>query len=93
MAFWQLMEARKLIAWNLRKHRVAKGLSQEKLALEAGVDRSYVGRIERGTENVTISTLEQLAQILSVRVRDLFNDPEPREKPPLGLASGRKRKN
>ncbi len=43
------MEVRALIGWNLRRLRVAKGLSQERLALAAGIDRAYVGRVERGS--------------------------------------------
>lgn len=42
------MKATALVAWNLRLLRVKRALSQEALAVDAGVDRSYVGRIERG---------------------------------------------
>ena len=68
------MNVRQTIGWNVRNLRVAKGLSQERLALEAEIDRSYVGRIERGSENVTVATLESFAKVLGVPVRDLFND-------------------
>ena len=53
------MKATALVAWNVRKLRVRRGLSQEALAVDAGVDRSYVGRIERGIENPTAETLER----------------------------------
>ena len=53
------MKATALVAWNVRKLRVRYGLSQEALAVDAGVDRSYVGRIERGIENPTAETLER----------------------------------
>ncbi len=48
------------------------GFSQEKLALEANIDRSYVERIERGMENVTVSALEALAGVLGVNVAERF---------------------
>lgn len=86
------MDARQIIGWNLRKFRVTKGLSQERLALEAGIDRSYVGRVERGSENVTISTLEALASALDVTVSELFQIPNKDEPRPLPMKAGRKNK-
>ncbi len=50
------------MAWNLRRLRVARALSQDGLALESGVDRTYVGRLERGIENPTVSVLDRLAE-------------------------------
>jgi transcriptional regulator with XRE-family HTH domain len=86
------MDVRKTIGWNLRVLRVGKGLSQEQLALAAAIDRSYVGRVERGSENVTVSTLEALATVLGVHVSRLF-DPVAEEAPkPATLPSGRKSK-
>lgn len=84
------MDARKIIGWNLRKLRVEKGLSQERLALEAHIDRAYVGRVERGKENVTVSTLEALAQVLDVPVAELFVEPAPNAPMPPALPAGRK---
>ncbi|KRD72305.1 MULTISPECIES: helix-turn-helix transcriptional regulator [unclassified Ensifer] len=86
------MHIRQTIGWNLRRLRVAKGLSQEKLALEASIDRSYVGRIERGLENVTISALEALANVLEAKVVELFADVEPNSSRPPPMRSGRKPK-
>ncbi|RWO81055.1 helix-turn-helix transcriptional regulator [Mesorhizobium sp.] len=86
------MDARKIIGWNLRKFRVARGLSQERLALEAGIDRSYVGRVERGSENVTITTLELIAAVLQVSIASLLQEPESGSPRPQSLASGRKRR-
>ncbi len=86
------MEARALIGWNLRRLRVAKGLSQERLALLADIDRAYVGRVERGSENVTISTLEAMAVALAVPVAALFIEPEAGAEPPMPLRAGRRAK-
>jgi transcriptional regulator with XRE-family HTH domain len=56
----------------LRRIRRAKTISQERLALNAGVDRSYVGRVERGDNNVAVLTLVQLAAALDVTVATLM---------------------
>jgi len=55
----------------IRRSRLAKGISQEELALMAEVDRSYVGRVERGDNNVAILTLAKLAKALGVSVAKL----------------------
>ncbi|KQU25487.1 XRE family transcriptional regulator [Methylobacterium sp. Leaf94] len=87
------MEARAIIGWNLRVLRVARGLSQERLALAAGIDRAYVGRVERGSENVTITTLEAMAMALAVPVAALLTAPEAGAAPPPALRAGRRAKN
>jgi transcriptional regulator with XRE-family HTH domain len=84
------MDARGIVGWNLRRLRVARGLSQERLALAAGIDRAYVGRVERGSDNVTIATLEAMAVALAVPVADLFVAPEPGAVRPAPLRAGRK---
>jgi transcriptional regulator with XRE-family HTH domain len=86
------MRARDLVAWNLRRLRVARGLSQENLAVDAGIDRTYVSRLERGIENPTIAVLEQLAQALEAGVGDFFIEPGPGEARPKPLPGGRRRK-
>jgi transcriptional regulator with XRE-family HTH domain len=69
------MDGRKLAAWNLRRLRIAKELSQEGLAADAGVDRTYVSRLERGLENPTVGILDKLADVLSVPIAELFAVP------------------
>ncbi|MDM9647110.1 helix-turn-helix transcriptional regulator [Rhizobium sp. S163] len=86
------MDARETLGWNLRKRRVERRLSQEALALEAQVDRAYLGRVERGRENVTISTIEQIALALNVTIADLFRLPDEGESPPMPLRAGRRKK-
>ena len=83
------MDLKKVIGWNLRRLRVARGIPQERLALEADIDRSYVGRIERGLENVTAARLEALAKILDVPVAELFKVPD-KLTPVPPLRAGRK---
>lgn len=49
---------------NIRDRRVSIGMSQDALAHACGIDRSYMGRIERGEVNLTIEKLYQIAQQL-----------------------------
>jgi transcriptional regulator with XRE-family HTH domain len=76
------MRAQALVARNLRRLRVKRGLSQEALAGDAGIDRTYVSRLERGLENPTIGLLEQLADALGATIVELFVVPAPGEAPP-----------
>jgi transcriptional regulator with XRE-family HTH domain len=55
----------------IRRSRQSQGITQEKLALLAEVDRSYVGRVERGDNNVAILTLVKLALALNMSVAKL----------------------
>lgn len=56
----------------IRRIRDEKGISQEQLALLADVDRSYVGRVERGDNNVAILTLAKIAKALGVSLAKLM---------------------
>jgi transcriptional regulator with XRE-family HTH domain len=85
------MDARSLLAWNLRRWRVNRGLSQEQLAVDATVNRTYVSGVERATENPTIEVLERLAKALSIDLADLLVKPAPKERPPKPLVAGRKK--
>jgi transcriptional regulator with XRE-family HTH domain len=54
----------KVVAETVRRARKAAGLSQEELALEAGLDRTYISQVERGKRNVTIVVLARMAKAL-----------------------------
>lgn len=56
----------------IRRLRKNKSISQEKLALLADLDRSYVGRVERGDNNVALLTLMKLAAALDMRISELL---------------------
>ena len=62
-----------LVARNLRRLRVAKGLSQEALAVDAAVDRTYVSRLERELENPSVAVLERLAAALGASIPEFFD--------------------
>lgn len=84
------MRGRDLIAWNVRRIRVAHGVSQERLAFDAGVDRSYLGGMERGEANPTVDVLDRLAETLRVPLAELFVEIENDAEPSQGLPRGRK---
>jgi transcriptional regulator with XRE-family HTH domain len=84
------MDGKALVTWNLRRLRVAAGVSQEQLAIDAGVDRTYVGRIERGLENPTVNNLDKLAAALSVEIGAFFVKPRPGERRAKPLRPGRR---
>ncbi|HEY1746858.1 MAG TPA: helix-turn-helix transcriptional regulator [Xanthobacteraceae bacterium] len=85
------MKGRAIVAWNLRRIRVKRGLSQERLAFDAEVDRSYLGGLERGAQNPTVDILDRLASVLSVQLGELFIVPSRGATPPKPLRSGRRK--
>lgn len=67
-------EMRRVLADNIRAFRKIKGLSQEDLAHICNLHRTYVGSVERGERNVTLSTLEVIAEALGVSVPKLLTE-------------------
>jgi transcriptional regulator with XRE-family HTH domain len=86
------MKAGALVARNIRRLRVANGLSQESLAVDAMIDRTYVSRLERGLENPTVAVLERIAKALSANIEELFKVPRAGEPAPRPLKGGRRPK-
>ena len=84
------MGGRELLAWNLRSLRTARGLSQERLAVDAGVARSWVSQLERQKGNTSLDLLDRLAGALQVPVAALLAEPEPGAPEPQPLPNGRK---
>jgi DNA-binding XRE family transcriptional regulator len=62
------------IGERIRAIRKAQGLSQEQLANDASLDRSYMGGIERGEHNFNVMTLIKIAKTLNIEIAELFND-------------------
>jgi transcriptional regulator with XRE-family HTH domain len=76
------MHTREVFARNLRKARNAKGLSQEALAHEAGIDRTYISALERGVYSATIDMVGKLAAVLEIEASALLErqtKPRPRK--------------
>lgn len=58
----------------IRRERARVGLSQEALAVDAEIDRSYMGGVERGEQNLTLTSLKRIADVLGVKPAVLFSD-------------------
>lgn len=58
----------------IKAERLSKGYSQEKLALEASLDRTYISAIERGKKNLTVTSLNKIACVLKVQMSDLLKN-------------------
>jgi transcriptional regulator with XRE-family HTH domain len=65
----------KTVAANVRKARKALNLSQEELAFEAGLDRTYISQVERAKRNMTIVVLARLAAALRTTPERLIAAP------------------
>jgi transcriptional regulator with XRE-family HTH domain len=86
------MNIREVFARNLRKARHARGLSQEALAYEAGIDRTYISALERGVYSATIVMVDKLATVLGVKPGALLQKPakgRPRKVETRPLRNGR----
>ena len=60
------MDVVQLLGANVRRYRKLRGMTQEQLALEVGMERSYISDLERGTRNPSVRALGRLAEALSV---------------------------
>ena len=65
-------DLQRTVGRNLRAHRVARGLSQEAFADVLHVHRTYMGGLERGERNLTLKSLERIAEQLGVTPLDLL---------------------
>jgi transcriptional regulator with XRE-family HTH domain len=67
-------DVRRLVGRNVKRLRIAAGISQAKLAERMGVDRAYVNGLELGRRNPTIVTLWHVGEALGVRLRSFFDE-------------------
>ncbi|QNI04090.1 MULTISPECIES: helix-turn-helix domain-containing protein [Halomonadaceae] len=61
-----------MLGRNIREKRREKGYSQDAFALAAGIDRSYIGRVERGEVNITVEKLYEIAAVLQCEPASLL---------------------
>lgn len=67
-------DLQKTVGRNLRAYRQARGLSQEAFADQLGVHRTYMGGLERGERNLTLKSLERLAEQLDMDPVELLDE-------------------
>lgn len=65
------MDWRAVLGGNVRRLRLERGLTQEQLAFEAGIDLTYLGGIERGRRNPTLLVMVRLAAALGANLQEL----------------------
>ena len=68
------MDIVKVFGSNLRKYRMQKGLSQEKLAELSGLHRTYIGDIERFQRSISLENVQRIATALEIETYKLFID-------------------
>ena len=78
------MDLRQVFATNLRRLRHQRGLSQEALAHEAEVNRTYLSKLEKGAAYVGLEILEKLAIVLEVEPARLLTKPRDRKRAGTG---------
>lgn len=66
-------ELHKKFGKRVQELRKERGLTQEDLAGEVGVDRSYMGFVERGEKNATLDKIGKIASALHIRLKELFD--------------------
>ena len=74
------MDLREVFAGNLRRLRHAKGLSQDDLAYEAKISRSYLSQLEKGGFYASLKIVGKIAAVLQVEPAELLKLPEKRSK-------------
>lgn len=67
-------ELREVLARNVRLLRAEKGMSQESLAFESGINRTYVSDVERGIRNISLDNISRLAKALGIPAWQLLKD-------------------
>ena len=68
-----LLKSQKTLATRVKTLRIGLGMSQETMALEAGIDRTYASQIERGISNPSLRVICAVAEILGVEPVDLLS--------------------
>lgn len=69
---FQMTELSLAIGQLIRSKRLERNITQETLSLQCGIDRSYMGRIERGEVNLTVEKLYEIATVLEISAKDLL---------------------
>jgi transcriptional regulator with XRE-family HTH domain len=74
------MDVTQVFAENVKRLRIAKGISQEALADLAGLHRTYVGAVERGERNITLINANRIAEALGAKLSDCLKERNERKK-------------
>ena len=86
------MSGRARVAWNLRRLRTARQMSQEALAFDAEVDRTSISGIENESFNPSIDLLDRLATVLDADIAEFLKEVQAGDELPAPLKRGRRPK-
>lgn len=67
-------DLRKIIAENVKRNRIKKGVSRTNLSLQIGKDISYISKLEKCEINITIDTLNALINYFNIKAEDFFKE-------------------
>lgn len=70
------MEIRKAFGESIREIRISQGKSQEQLAFDSNLDRTYISGVERGIRNISIVNIHKLAAAFDMSLTELFGQVE-----------------
>jgi transcriptional regulator with XRE-family HTH domain len=85
-----ISSARQIFSQNVRKTRIAQGLSQEGLAELSGLHRNYVGGVERGERNIAVDNMDKIAKALGTTLPELLQNHPSTGKSTKGRSRGAK---
>ena len=68
------MDVTRIFAENIKRLRREQGISQEALADEAGLHRTYIGAVERGERNITLLSANRIAEALGVKLSECLKE-------------------
>ena len=67
-----MAQINKEVGFRIRKYRLKRRLTQEKLAFEADLHRAYIGQIERGEKNIGVQNFQKIAKALNIKMSKLL---------------------
>ncbi|WP_339756782.1 helix-turn-helix transcriptional regulator [Algoriphagus aquimarinus] len=68
------MDVKENFGLRIKEIRKLRGMSQEKLAVLSGLDRSYISGIEQGKRNASLEVIAKLAKVLEINIKELFEE-------------------
>lgn len=72
MGWYAIMDIIKVFAYNVKKYRISKGLSQEAFAEKAGLHRTYISAVEREKRSIALDNIQKIADALAIDTYLLF---------------------
>ncbi len=68
-----MQDINKIVRQNIRKFRLQRNLTQEKLAYSAKLHRAYIGQIERGEKKIGLTNLQKISETMKIDIKNFFD--------------------